>query len=186
MKLSTELLKASMGLADGKSYRTLTRHHEGILYAFYRSLDPEQRRVRFGGAVSDDAIARHCDQINWRSTLIVAFGTAFRLDAVAVNVRIDGRRVENATVANTDGERAVPTLLRLSAVATGDLFAAERMLVSLDGASWLLRHLREIGSAVVKDDFAEFDVASLSAGADGFDDRVARTRTEVRAAASCG
>ncbi len=45
-----------MGLADGKSYRTLTRHHEGILYAFYRSLDPEQRRVRFGGAVSDDAI----------------------------------------------------------------------------------------------------------------------------------
>jgi hypothetical protein len=60
------------------------------------------------------------------------------------------------------------------------------MLVGLDGASWLLRHLREIGSAVVKDDFAEFDVASLSAGADGFDDRVARTRTEVRAAASCG
>jgi len=95
-------------------------------------------------------------------------------------------RVENATVANKDGERAVPTLLRLSAVATGDLFAAERMLVSLDGASWLLRHLREIGSAVVKDDYAEFDVASLSAGdADAFDERVPRARTEARAA-SCG
>ena len=67
MKLSTELLKASAGLADGKSYRTLTRHHEGILYAFYRSLNPEERRVRFGAAVSNEAIARHCDEIDWRS-----------------------------------------------------------------------------------------------------------------------
>jgi hypothetical protein len=166
MKLATELLKASMGLADGKSYRTLTRHHEGVLYAFYRSLDPKGRQVRFGAAVSDDAIARHCDQIDWRSTVIVAFGTAFRLDAVAVNVRIDGRRVENVTVADRVGERSVPALLRLSAVAVRDLFAADRMLVSLDGACWLLPHLREIGSAVVREDFAEFDVSSITGEAD--------------------
>src|SRR5262245_63202379 len=134
MRLSTELLTASMGLADGKGYRSLTRHHEGTLHAFYRSLNQEERRIRFGGAVSDDAIARHCDQIDWRSTLVIAFGTAFRLDAVAVNVRIDTRRVENATVATRDGAHAVPTLLRLSAVATRDLFAAKRMLVSLEGA----------------------------------------------------
>lgn len=185
MKLSTELLKASMGLAGGKSYRTLTRHHEGVLYAFYRSLDAEQRRVRFGGAVSDEAIARHCDGIDWRSTLVVAFGTAFRLDAVAVNVRIDGRRVENATVANRDGEHAVPTLLRLSAIATGDLFAAGRMLVSLDGAGFLLRHLREIGPTAVRDDFAEFDVTSLSACADAADEYASLAHTEERAV-SCG
>ena len=187
MKLSTELLKASIGLADGKSYRTLTRHHEGILYAFYRSLNPEERRIRFGAAVSDEAIASHCDQIDWRSTLVVAFGTAFRLDAVAVNVRIDGRRVENATVATRDGEHAVPALLRLSAVATRDLFAGERMLVGLDGASWLLRHLREIGSTEVRDDFAEFDVTSLSGEADAVEERVARAHGAARAvASSCG
>lgn len=185
MKLSTELLKASTGFSDGKSFRNLTRHHEGILYAFYRGLDTEQRRMRFGGAVSDDAIARHCDDIDWRSTLIIAFGSAFRLDAVAVNIRIDGQRVENATVANKDGECAVPALLRLSAVASGDLFAAERMLVNIDGAGWLLRHLREIGSAVVKDDFAEFDVASLAASADAFDEYVPCERADARAA-SCG
>lgn len=184
MKLSTELLKASVGLADGKSYRTLTRHHEGILYAFYRSLNPEERRIRFGAAVSDEAIAAHCDQIDWRSTLVIAFGTAFRLDAVAVNVRIDGRRVENATVATRDGEHAVPTLLRLSAVATRDLFAADRMLVGLDGASWLLRHLREIGSTEVKDDFAEFDVTSLFGEADSSGERVPRAHGAVRAVAS--
>jgi hypothetical protein len=185
MKLSTELLKASMGLVDGKSYRTLTRHHEGVLYAFYRSLNGERRRMRFGGAVSDESIARHCDGIDWRSTLVIAFGSAFRLDAVAVNVRIDGRRVENATVANTDGEHAVPTLLRLSAVASGDLFVAQRMLVSLDGAGFLLRHLREIGSTVVRDDYAEFDVASLSAGTDAVDEHVSRAHTAERAV-SCG
>lgn len=184
MKFSTELLKTSTPLADGRSYRALTRHHEGVLQAFYRSLDAEQRRMRFGCAVSDESIAHHCDTIDWRSTLIVAFGTAFRLDAVAVNVRIDARRVENATVANRDGAHAVPTLLRLSAVAAGDLFAAERMLVGIDGAGPLLRHLREIGPVVVKDDFAEFDVASLAAGADGLDD-VTGIRIEARVA-SCG
>jgi hypothetical protein len=183
MKLATELLKASFGLPDGKSYRTLTRPHEGTLYAFYCSLNPEERRARFGGAVSDEAIARHCDGIDWRSTLIVVFGTAFRLDAVAVNVRIDGRRVENVTVATGSGEQAVPTLLRLSAVATRDLFAAERMMVSLDGASWLLRHLREIGPTEVKEDYAEFDVSSISGEADAFgDERAFRTRMEQRAA----
>lgn len=183
MKLSTELLNASAGLADGKCYRTLVRHHDGMLHAFYRSLNQEERRVRFGGAVSDDAIARHCDEIDWRSTLVIAFGTAFRLDAVAVNVRIDARRVENAVVATRDGEHAAPTLLRLSAVATRDLFAAERMLVSLEGANCLLRHLQEIGSTVLTGDFAEFDVTSLAGERVVIDDnRSLPTRVDMRAA----
>lgn len=181
MRFSTEVLKASFGLPDGKSYRALTRHQEGTLYAFYCSLDPEGRRARFGGAVSDEAIARHCDHIDWRSTLIVAFGTAFRLDAVAVNVRVDSRRVENATVAKSEGEHAVPTLLRLSAVASRDLFSAERMLVSLDGANWLLRHLREIGPTVVREDYAEFDVSAISGEGAAFgDDCAFQTRTVCR------
>src|SRR5439155_4155360 len=120
--------------------------HTGVLHAFYRSLNPEERRMRFGGAVSDESIASYCEQIDWRWTLVIGFGTAFRLDAVAVNVRIDDQRVENATVATREGEDAVPTLLRLSAVGARDFFAADRMLVGLDGANWLLRHLREIGS----------------------------------------
>src|SRR5215212_3298431 len=126
MTLSTELLKASTGLTNGRAYRTLPRYDQRTLYEFYCSLNQEDRRVRFGGAVSDDAIARHCDQIDWRSTLVIAFGTATCLEAVAVNVRIDTRRVENATIATKDSEHAVPALLRLSAVGTRDLFAAER------------------------------------------------------------
>src|SRR5438876_11641771 len=142
MKFATELLKANIGLADGQSYKTLTRYHEGALHAFYRSLNPEERRIRFSAAVSDESIARYCEQIDWRSTLVIAFGTARRLDAVAVNVRIDGQRVENATIATKEGGDAVPVLLRLSAFGSRDLFAADRLLVGLDGASWLLRHLR--------------------------------------------
>ena len=189
MKLSIELLKASsMGFADGKSYRTLTRHHADLLHAFYRSLNPEERRARFGGAVSDDAIAVHCDQIDWRSTLVIAYGTASCLDAAAVNVRIDSRRVENATVATNEGEHAVPVLLRLSAVAARDIFAAERMLVSLDGANWLLRHLRDIGPTILREEFAEFDVTSIAGQAPTSCDRSPRTRIEPRSApvSSCG
>lgn len=187
MKLSNELLKASLGLADGRSYRMLTRHHQSTLHGFYRSLNQEERRIRFGGAVSDDAIARHCDQIDWRSTLVIAFGTALSLDAVSVNVRIDTRRVENATVARADGTTALPTLLRLSAVASRDLFAAKRMLVNLEGTSWLLRHLREMSSTVLNEEFAELDVTSIAeepALVD--DDRSLRMQVDGRAARVCG
>jgi hypothetical protein len=170
MKLSDELVKLSAGLPVGKCYRTIGRHHEGLLYKFYRSLNHEERRIRFGGAVSDDAIARHCEEIDWRSTLVIVFGTALRLDAVAVNCRIDARRVENATVATKVGEQAVPKLLRLSAIATRDFFAAKYMLISLEGASWLIRHLREIGSVVTTEDFAEFDVTSIAHEFDAIDE----------------
>ncbi len=57
MKLSDELVKVSTGLPVGKCYRTIGRHHEGLLYEFYRSLNLEERRVRFGGVVSDDVSA---------------------------------------------------------------------------------------------------------------------------------
>jgi len=161
MKLEAELLKASAGLASGKSYKTLTRYDTGVLDAFYRSLNQEERRIRFGAAVSDDSIARYCEAIDWRSTLVIVFGAGPELSAVATNVRIDGRRVENATVATEEGEQAVSTLLRLSAIATRDLFAADRMLVNLDGANRWLGHLREIGSASLRQEYAEFDVSSL-------------------------
>jgi len=185
MNFASELLKASMDLADGKSYKTLTRHHEDILQAFYRSLNAEQRRMRFGAAVSDDSIARYCEQIDWRSTLVIAYGAAFRPDAVALNVRIDDRRVENATVATRSGDDAVPMLLRLSALGARDFFAADRMLVNLDGASWLLRHLRQIGSTIVNEDFAEFNLSSMAGEVAEIDSRARSRPTEVRAA-SCG
>lgn len=183
MKLQTELLKASTGLADGRSYKALTRYDVGMLQAFYRSLDQEQRRIRFGAAVSDESIARYCEQIDWRSTLVIAFGTARELLAVATNVRIDIFRVENATVAAKEGEAAVSTLLRLSAVASRDLFAADRMLVNLDGANWLLRYVREIGAATLCEEYAEFDVRSITGEATRVD-RARQSRIEVAAAPS--
>lgn len=185
MRFVTELLEASRELADDRSYQALTRYDEAALHAFYRSLDPEERRIRFGAAVGDESIARYCDAIDWRSTLVIAFGTARRLDAVALNVRIDGRRVENATVATREGGNAVPVLLRLSAVGARDLFAAGRMLVSLDGAGWLLRHMRDFGSTVVREEFAELDLGSIAGEIALVPDsrpRPRRTRFEARAA----
>lgn len=161
MKLEAELLKASAGLADGRSYKTLTRYDADVLDAFYRSLGIEERRVRFGAAVSDESIARYCEGVDWRSTLVIACGTGRDLCAVATNARIDIRRVENATIANRKGEDSIPTLLRLSAVAARDLFAADRMLVNLDGAREWRHHLKDLGSAALREEYAEVDVSSL-------------------------
>lgn len=188
MKFENELLKLSIGLADGKAYRTLTSYNVGQLQAFYCSLNQEERRIRFGAAVSDESIASYCEQIDWRSTLVIAFGDAHRLHAVATNVRIDIQRIENATVATKAGEEAVATLLRLSAIATSEVFAAGHMLVNLDGAHWLIRHLREVGPATLLGDHADFDVTAISGEISVEDRRVQRWRTGrvAAAASSCG
>lgn len=162
MRYEAELFKASVSLANGMFFRALTRYDVSLLQRFYCSLNQEERRVRFGGAVSDEAIASYCEQIEWRSTLLIGLGDPNKLIAVSTNVRVDSRRVENATVASAEGQQAISTLLRLSAVASGELFAADRMLVNLEGARWLLHHLGEIGPVTVSNDYADLDVRSVA------------------------
>ena len=163
MKLSTELLKSSIGLPLCNSYRLITRHDLSLLTSFYQSLGQEKRRIRFGAAVNDESIVRYCEQIEWRSTLVIARGDSSRLTAVATNVRIDTTRVENATIWAHDGLDALLPLLRLSAVAAADLFAADQLIVEFSGAPWIVNHLREIGPVRVASDHASLKVGSALA-----------------------
>ena len=161
MMFETELMKASTEIENGASYRVVTKYDVNALHGFYRSLDATQRRARFGAAVSDNSIDCYCEQIDWRSTIVIARINAGSLDAAATNVRIDTARVENATVANASGEGASRTLLRLSAIATREFFAANQLLVDLEGTSELLHWLREIGPVTIVDAVAVLDVRAV-------------------------
>jgi hypothetical protein len=154
MKLSTELVKSSIGFPMCNSYRLITRHELSLLITFYCSLGQEERRIRFGAAVNDESIVSYCEKIDWRSTVVIVRGDFSRLTAVATNVRIDSRRVENATIWVHNGLDALPTLLRLSAVAAADLFAADQLIVEFNGAPWIVDQLREMGQVRIADDHA--------------------------------
>ena len=55
------------------SFKSLTIDElTSSLPAFYLKLDFDARRARFAGAVSDDAILRHCRQIDPATSLVLA------------------------------------------------------------------------------------------------------------------
>jgi hypothetical protein len=60
----------------------LTPHDLDRLKLFYRGLGFGARRQRFGGGLSDQAIVKHCDGIDWRRSIVVARSGKYFLQAV--------------------------------------------------------------------------------------------------------
>jgi hypothetical protein len=49
-----------------QAFRVLRPEDAPLLRAFLLSLSESQRRERFAGGISDHAIDRHCDDLNWQ------------------------------------------------------------------------------------------------------------------------
>ena len=73
-----------------KTLRKLWKGDIDALRAHLKRLDPEARRLRFGGVTSDDFIAAYVD-------------TAFRLDATIFAVLVDGEIRGSAELRNILG-----------------------------------------------------------------------------------
>ena len=54
------------------SFRALSAEDKKLLHRFYLDLNSDERRHRFGGAVSDESITRHCAGIDWNSVVVLA------------------------------------------------------------------------------------------------------------------
>jgi hypothetical protein len=150
-QLQSELRRASFGLPGGRSFRLLTRHDAETLLVFYRLLSGDERRLRFGGAVSNDSIAKYCAGIDWNRSILIARAGPYCLEAVATVVRIDKDRVETAIACpNVCNPAAiVPALLDLSAIAARTAFGARYMLIFSDQG---LDFLDAMGGITVKED----------------------------------
>jgi hypothetical protein len=72
-----------LSAAKAVSFRRLGPQDQAELNAFFVSLDFDQRRSYFGGALSDAAITAFCVAVDWNLTLIVAAGTPTGLQAIA-------------------------------------------------------------------------------------------------------
>jgi hypothetical protein len=68
---------------NATSFRQLGPQDSAKLEAFFVSLDFDQRRSYFGGALSDHAITEFCAAVDWDRMAIVACSTPDCLEAIA-------------------------------------------------------------------------------------------------------
>jgi hypothetical protein len=80
-KLSS-LAIASQRAPGLRSFQILKRHDELRLQAFFLSFDFDQRRAYFGGGMSDPAIRKYYETIDWENMTIIARSGPACIDAV--------------------------------------------------------------------------------------------------------
>jgi hypothetical protein len=156
-----ELLHVSKDLPGGRSFRLLTAHDVEKLQVFYESLAFEERRQRFGAAVSDVAIRRHCAGIDWTSTIVIARTGPYCLEAAATIVSVDAHRAEVAVACPClcNPSVVLPKLLRLSAIVVARELCCDEIIVNVDPApEGLVRMLRDLAPVRLEDDCARIDV----------------------------
>jgi hypothetical protein len=126
------------------------------LLDFYLGLGFDARRARFGGAMSDDAIRRHCAALDPRTSLVLACaGPSELLAAIELHpLSADWEDTELALAdrATTDRMTIIAHLLQLAAFAAGER-GCHTFIVSHDVPEAALRELlRGMGRARRQDD----------------------------------
>jgi hypothetical protein len=78
-----ETRQYELSAPNATSFRQLGPPDGAKLRAFFVSLDFDQRRSYFGGALSDQAITEFCEAVDWNRMAIVACSTPNCLEAIA-------------------------------------------------------------------------------------------------------
>jgi hypothetical protein len=105
-------------------FKSLTASEvELSLLPFYLDLDFDERRRRFGGAVSDDAIKQHCRHLNLNDSIVLAcLAPAGLVAAIELHPLASGwqeAELALAQCAKADRTTIVAHLLQLAAFAAG-------------------------------------------------------------------
>jgi hypothetical protein len=110
-------------------FRALSAEDCEEVARFYRELDFDQRRSRFGAALSDAALDTFCQRIEWRRTIMIACLSANRLEAVLeiYQAVASWRCCEIALACRLAGDTGVVVaqLLQLAAFMAGKLGCRE-------------------------------------------------------------
>ena|ERR1700760_338723 len=78
-----ETRQHELSAPDTSYFRQLGPQDGTKLQAFFVSLDFDQRRSYFGGALSDQAITAFCEAVDWDRMRIIACSTPSCLEAIA-------------------------------------------------------------------------------------------------------
>lgn len=167
----TEFMSLAARPGTVRSFRPLAAEDTAKLVKFYLALDDEQRRIRFGAAIEDGIVRRHCRQIDWKSSLVIGCMNASATEA-ALEIHAfaaDWRRAELAFTCHASDDRRLIAghLLQLAAFAAGRL-GCEQFIVLLDQDSHtLLPLLRGMGELIIQGDCASVELGDYAALFDG-------------------
>jgi hypothetical protein len=144
------------------SFRALSAGDCDELGRFYGELDFGERRRRFGGALSETAVAEFCRAIQWRRTIVIACMSGAPFDAVLeIHQMADGwRRCEIALACRLVGDRAIviAQLLQLAAFAAGKLGCREFVVPLDESGRTMVPLLASMGRARIEADTAVIDL----------------------------
>jgi len=148
------------------AFRALTADDCDEVARFYRELSFDERRRRFGGALSDAALDAFCHAIEWRRTIMIACFSAERLEAVLeISQAVASWRCCEISLASRlpgDNSTVVAQLLQLAAFTAGKLGCHE-FVVPLDETGRIMFPLPDsMGRARINGDHALIDIGDYA------------------------
>lgn len=171
--MKTEAFPYVSGAADAGgssappfSFRSLVAADLNSLVSSYLRLDFDARRYRFCGAISDNSIRQHCDELNLdQSVVLGCFDAACLIATIELHPLFDDwEEAELAVVArhSSDTRNTLSHLLQLAAFVAGDRGCRTLIIPFNSREHRLIDLLRGMGRVRVHDDRARVDISEYA------------------------
>jgi len=139
---------------------------ETLLMPFYLGLDFDARRNRFGGAMSDEAIRRHCRRLDPKTAIILACSSSAGLIA-AIELHSllsdwEDSELAIADCAKADQKTIIAHLLQLAAFAAGKRGCTSFVVPSFSSEREFLELLRGMGRVRVEADALRVEIGEYA------------------------
>ena len=148
------------------SFRSLVAADLSSLVSFYLRLDFDARRHRFCGAISDNSIRQHCDELNLgQSVVLGCFDAACLTATVELHPLFDDWEEAELAVAARHSSHTTNTLghlLQLAAFVAGGRGCRTLIVPFTAREHRLIDLLRGMGRARVHDDGARVDISEYA------------------------
>lgn len=148
----------------GASTRFLSIADTDRLARFYLGFDFEARHDRFGAEAGDDAIIAYCNSIEWRHSILLAWGNAQGLDVIVeihpLSQQWDCAELIVACPSRDERGRSVAELLQSAARLAGARGCRTFLVPSNDMLREILPTLQGIGRVRIATTQACLDLSS--------------------------
>jgi hypothetical protein len=149
-------MSMSRAIDKGRVLRTLCSADSEKLLQFYLGMNFQQRRARFGAAVSNESIERFCRGIDWTRIIVVGRERSYCLEAVIeIHPLVASWDIAEIALANmvpAGRSRIIAELLQIAAFAAGRRGCSMLKMLGCSDLAELLPILWCMGNVVCEED----------------------------------
>ena len=155
-------MNASIVVDKGREFRALCPVDTPKILQFYLGMNFQQRRARFGGAVSDDSIRHFCRQMDWHKTIVVGRERGYCLEAVieihSLNANWEIAEIAVANIMPAGGSRINAALLQIAAFAAGQRGCSMLKILDCSDRAELVPILLCMGDVLEEEDWISVEI----------------------------